>query len=434
MLSIMLKEFLSRKSLPIMSEKSTIQKIVFCIIMSILIFLFLNGLIRNPQGIQLNVFFLKLNDFFADFFNIMRYISDKDPYFNTTNGYTDKVYFPFAYMVLYPFSCLDSYSTMSLADAWSSKIGIMSCLIFTLGSLAVLFVSLSSLYGKNKYKLWVFSMLFLSSITLFSIERGNIAIITAGCIVSFLALYKSPVKSYRIIALFFLCIAATLKVYPVLLGILLLKDKNYKAILFCSIVTLLLVFIPFSFFEHGFSNVQQLINNLQLNTNNYGPELNFPRFSLPNLIYVGSRVVNLPNNLMQLLIAVSQITVVALSLVSIALVFFVKDRWKEIALIIFVIIQFPTNSAIYCGLYFFPVIVLFLIKNEYKKLDWIFIILFCVFLNPFQLFVISNTSINYILSNVSILIMWIITIGTSLIDYYKLNKFKLPKKAINSII
>jgi len=430
----MLNKFLSRRLFLIISEKSTIQKtLFFCIIMSILIFLFLNGLIRNPQGIQLNVFFNRLNDFFADYFNIMRYVSERNPYFNSTNGFAEKVYFPFAYMILYPFSCLDSYATMSLADAWSSKIGIMSCLMFTVGSLSILFMSLSTLYGENKYKYWVFLMLLLSSITLFSIERGNIAIITAGCIVSFLALYKSPVKFYRIIALSFLCIASTLKVYPVLLGILLLKDKNYKAILFCSIVTLLLVFIPFIFFEHGFSNVQQLIHNLQLNTNNYGPESNFPRFSLPNLIYVGSRIVNLPNNLMQVFITVSQITVILLSLISIALVFLVKDRWKEIALLIFVIIQFPANSALYCGLYFFPVIILFLIKKDIKKIDWVYIILFCVFLNPFQLLVVLNHSINPILSNISILIMWVITIGTTLIDYYKLNKFKLTKVAISSI-
>jgi hypothetical protein len=412
----------------ILQKKPSIQKLSFCIIMTILTFLFFNGLINDPHGIQLNIFFVKMDDFFADFFNNLRYISDKNPYFNTINGYGEKIYFPLAYLILYPFSCLDSYSTMSLNEIWSSKIAIFSCLIFTIVSLAVLFVPLSSLYGKNKYKLYVLLILFFSGITLFSIERGNTIIITAGCVVNFLVLYKSPFKSYRIIALLFLSIAAVLKVYPIIFGFLLLKDKNYRAIFFCVLVTLILIFLPFVFFEHGFSNVQKLISNIQLNTNNYGPERIYQRFGLPNLIYIVSRVINLPNNIMQFILALSQIFVVVFSLISIILVFFVKERWKEIALLVFVLIQFPVNSGFYCGLYFFPVIVLFLIKNESQKLDWVYIVLFCLFLNPLQLFVVSNISINYIISNVSIIIMWIITIATSFPEFSLKSLIKKHKK------
>jgi hypothetical protein len=251
-------------------------------------------------------------------------------------------------------------------------------------------------------------MLFFSSITLFSIERGNLIILSAGCIAGFIVLYTSPIKYLRIIALLLLCVAAVLKVYPVLLGLLLVKDRNYKALLFCIIVSLLLIFVPFTFFKHGFGNIVQLTNNVFLNSTNYSPERMYPRFGLPHLFYIASRAPQLPNDTMQILITASKYFVALLSVVSMALLFYVKEMWVEIALIIFVIIQLPINSGFYCGLYLFPVIVLFLTKDNYKFSDWIYIILFCIFLNPYQLF--DSDYLNYCLSNIAVSAMWLITI------------------------
>jgi uncharacterized membrane protein len=53
---------------------------------------------------QLHVFFLKLDNFFADFYNTLIYIADKNPYYNELNGTCNKNYLPFSYMILYPFT------------------------------------------------------------------------------------------------------------------------------------------------------------------------------------------------------------------------------------------------------------------------------------------------------------------------------------------
>mgnify|MGYP000973410649 FL=1 len=70
---------------------------------------------------QLHVFFLKLDNFFADFYNTLIYIADKNPYYNELNGICNKNYLPFSYMILYPFTLLTNYSSISLEDCWNSQ-------------------------------------------------------------------------------------------------------------------------------------------------------------------------------------------------------------------------------------------------------------------------------------------------------------------------
>ena len=62
-----------------------IQKIfTICTFSFILIWLLL--LLIEPSHFQLNVFFHKLEDFFADYFNHIRYTAGNESYFDLTNA------------------------------------------------------------------------------------------------------------------------------------------------------------------------------------------------------------------------------------------------------------------------------------------------------------------------------------------------------------
>ena len=50
-----------------------------CVLLSYVIHLIL--LCWNPSGSQLNIFYSSLKDFFADFFNVLRYVAGRDVYF-----------------------------------------------------------------------------------------------------------------------------------------------------------------------------------------------------------------------------------------------------------------------------------------------------------------------------------------------------------------
>ena len=131
---------------------------------------------------QLHVFFLKLDNFFADFYNTLIYIADKNPYYNELNGTCNKNYLPFSYMILYPFTLLTNYSSISLEDCWNSQIAVLSCFFFTLLSLFLLFHSLYLLCKKYKCSPIILFIIFFSSINLYALERGNDIMISAACI------------------------------------------------------------------------------------------------------------------------------------------------------------------------------------------------------------------------------------------------------------
>lgn len=386
-------------------------------IMFLVILVFFVLFIINPEGSQLNVFFLKTDDFFADFFNVLRYISEKDPYHNEINGLGEKCYFPLAYILLYPFTYLDNYTSMSLVDCWHSDMSIISCVIFAFLS-CLIFVHSLFVLVKDKLGWQIYFILLLSYIFLFSIERGNFIVLTACAINYYLAFYKSKVICLRYWALIALCFAVTLKVYPALLGLLLLKEKRYCDILFCIVVTTGLVFLPFLFFENGFDNIAQLFNNIKLNSSSYSPYRIYPRYSLSSLLYVILALFKVSDTVISPVLLLSRVAIVLLSLVSLYLAFKVKDLWKTLALLTVVLIFLPTNSALYCGLYFFPVIILFFRNEIVVKREMIYILLFCMFLNPIQIMV-KGFNVSYILSNLSLLVFWGIIIVTSCVETFK---------------
>ena len=335
------------------------KRVLLNIFVAVILFLFVLsaiGLFNNPMGAQRNIYFAGLNDFFADFFNVLRYISEKDPYFNTINGYGEKPYLPLTYLILYPFSQLDNFGEMTLQQAWTSKIGIMSVFYFTAVSVFLLFLSLNQIRKRYDIPFYVFIGLLFSYVFVFSVERGNSIMLSAAFVSVYLFYYDSNDKNKRITAAVCLALAAVLKVYPVLLGFLYLEKRQYKDIFFSAVVALLLTFIPFAFFKGGFSNIPQLINNIKINSTNYDFARLYPRFSFPHLAYYAFNSVLLSN--------ITYIFTIIISVFSICYSLLLKNKWMKITLLTLVLIYLPVNSALYCGLYLFPAIIFFFATLE----------------------------------------------------------------------
>jgi hypothetical protein len=404
----------------------TKQVYIFVIISCILFLAFSIGLMHNPSGIQRQIFSLGMNDFFADFFNFQRYISERDPYFNPINGYGEKVFLPFAYLILYPFSKLDSYSTMTLQEIWNSKICLMSVFIFTFFSIGLFLVALNQIIKKYSLYPVLLISLILSYIFFSTIERGNTIMLSAAFICFFISYYDSEDNYKRILAIVSLALAATLKVYPVLFGFLYFEKKQYKEVFLSATITLILTFLPFLFFKRGFSNIPQLINNLKANIENYNFTKVYPRFSFPHLVFIvfngffkksGEKVLFLCN--------IAKIIIGAASFISIIFSLMLRNKWSKISLLTLAVIFLPVNSGLYCGLYLFPMIILFFATQEERsKIFNIFIfVVFIMVLNPFQI-AYNNISLNYIIINVVLLSLWLLLLvdsGKQIFLHYKTN-------------
>jgi len=132
-------------------DKSVLVVYVITEFVSVSYLLHLILLCCNPhsRGGQLNIFYASLEDFFADFFNVLRYVAGRDVYFNEIGGYQESPYLPLCYMLIYPFSCLNNYTAMSLSDCWHSQISMMSAFMYTLFSIFVFVHALVLLMKKH---------------------------------------------------------------------------------------------------------------------------------------------------------------------------------------------------------------------------------------------------------------------------------------------
>ena len=393
-------------------------------IMAILIGLFLCLLFSNPMGTQLNVFFLRTGDFMADFFNVQIYIADWDPYHNYVNGLGEKCYLPFTYLFLELFNGFQEYSGMTLQGCYSSSTSMVSCFLFVILSILVLFHAFGCL---ARTSVGLKTIIFFSSIMLFSIERGNIIIICAALLCYYLAFVDSPDKRKRFFALICLCIISVIKIYPVIFGLYLLKGRRYKDILFCFIISILLVFVPFLFFKGQLDNINQLLENLSVFKDSYSPYRLFPRFGLTPFVVWICGIQNVALASCDLLIFFTEICVIALSCVSLVLFFYEKIVWKEIAFLSLPLIMYPTNSAYYCGLYLLPSLLLFLKEINGGKMNYVYLFLFCILLNPVQI-VIDDTAISWMISNIAVIIIWMLLIAESIITNRKMIRFCVYKQ------
>jgi len=146
---------------------------IFVFISCGLFIAFAVGLMMNPLGTQRYVFFNGMKDFMADLLNLFHYIAERDPYFNNYNGYGEHAYFPLAYMILYPFSQLDNFSTMSLYEMWGSKMGLLSCFSLTGFFVFLLFAALYQTVKKQSVSSAILISFILSYVFIFTIEHGN---------------------------------------------------------------------------------------------------------------------------------------------------------------------------------------------------------------------------------------------------------------------
>jgi hypothetical protein len=479
--------------------KKNIYTTVFIFISCVLFLFFAVGLFKNPYGPQRLIFFQGMMDFFADFFNELYYAADRDPYFNLRHGDGTITYFPLTYLILYPFSQLDNFNTMTLQEEWNSRIGLMSVFLYTGFNVFLLLTALNQIAKKYLVSPLILISLVLSYIFFVSIERGNIVILSAACIGFFICYYDSKNKYKRILAVISLALAATLKVYPVLFGFLYFEKKQYREILLSAIITLVLVFLPFLFLKRGFANIPKLLANQgftsipQLVSNmgsksvpqlvsNMGstsvpplvsdmsstsiqeqithndliaaPKLpkivtlfypssihftwSYPRFRVAHLALIVlsqfkfSEISEYNSMIVLSLSNIAQFITYFLCFVSIVFSCLIKNKWMKISLLTMALIFLPMDSGLYCGLYIFPMIIIFFATLQERStiLNIFTIIVFLVFLNPYQILINGSlisflTSWNYVFINIAFIIFWFVLLvisGREIVTYYRNRK------------
>ncbi|MDR3599032.1 MAG: glycosyltransferase 87 family protein [Desulfosporosinus sp.] len=401
-------------------KKSTFE-IVFITAIFILSFFFMSGLCYSDGQHQRELLFSDRNDYFMDYFNPMKYISEANPYNNTYLSLGEKVYPPLAYMILYPFSKLFDYVTKLPSQGRADQLGIMS-LVFILAISSVVYGAL--LYelknGRKVIRWLTVSALFLSGVYIFSLERANIIILSAILLTFFLLFYNSHNKVLREISLIALALAAALKIFPALFGLILLYDKRYKDVCKLVIYGLIAVFLPFIFFKGGFENVPYLIRNMRANSQNYTDRGFQYRFGfIPiSILFSGLKHISV-----EFSVNLGKLISISYLIITIIASFSLYKRWKTILMLTCALVSTPLNSGFYCGLYLFAPIVLFLNDDQHESGDWFYMIFMILALNPYQVSI-ANSSISGVISNIAVLLIYtrLCFEGISAIKYRIMNR------------
>lgn len=335
---------------------------VFWLVVIISFIFWLIGLLINPYGSQLDLFFLKLSDFWADATNVTGLVSERDPYHNTNvgMGLGNANQPPLAYFCYYFLARISVIPTGKYLQYYYQP-------IWTVLFVTILCVTLITIYEicvRQFVRRFYFDAvligisLCLSYPMLFAIERGNHVIISALMSSVFIFYYDNECLWKKEIALICLAVAFGLKLSPVVLAILLVYKKDWKSVCHFSVYSIIFLILPFLFLKGGILNLFQMINNISIYFANQDSDI------------VGTGIVASYVKYAQLLFDVHYMSIrtyhvlvllkYEISLILLMGAFHFEEKWKCVLNVILVLLILPTTSFEYCLLYLIPFTVLFL--------------------------------------------------------------------------
>lgn len=381
---------------------------LFVVMMCCCALFFWVGAFWSVNGAQYDIFFDRGGDMFADYLNVVTMSRDGNPYLFgvDTAANAERAYPPLAYLIFQFLSHFAIRPKEGILRWYTNALTLLFC-IFTIVSWCVLLgiAFYHTAAGGKKQKAILTILMFQSSIFLFAVERGNIILLTAVCVNIFLLFYDSESPKKREIAYICLALAAGIKVYPAVLGLLVLKQHKPKEVLRLMLYGTIAIFVPFLFIKGGFDNIPQLLTNLKVSSATYetaGGERFGYQFFIP---YVKGGLQNPLIQAMKYLIR-------ALGILSIPLALFENRHWRVTTLLVLTIMIFPTNDAKYNGLYLLLCLLLFLKEERRLSTQNIIVtMLFLLILQPFQSGCLENgMRVSSLLFSTAATILWVLLI------------------------
>lgn len=377
----------------------TQKKIIFYGLMWTGIINFLILSIQSSGETINNLLFCQQNQTFLDYFECI--VFGRHPY--EVNG----SYPPLAYLIFGFFGRFvpQEIRTEGFFYVRDSQMGMFSLAIFMTICLFLIYSFTNAYFIGNNVEKFVFGMTFLFSLPmLFLMERANIVLLVMPLTGFFLFNYDSEVLYKRHFAYICLSIAAGIKIYPALLGLLIIRRRNFKEILSCLIYGILIFFLPFLFFD-GLAGLLGFWNNLIYSLKVIGGELGYGyKVNIANtLAWIGCIL-----DKKELMLHIANIMSIGVGLVGIVAIIFGKyeQEWKLWTIPLLMMILIPGFSFIY-SLIFLIIPLLDFLNQKQQKRDNIYAILFVLVFVPFVVWkksFFSSLANDYYLLNISTMI------------------------------
>ncbi len=304
------------------------------------------------RGNWLNTYYLNdYNDTYMDYYNMLANLYDaKHPYrFNANYPALCFLIWRVLFHIV-PF-IPESANSFFLRTYTPATLGYILCNVFLLIYIYELLSHMIS--GKKITRLLLSVSIIFSGPFIFALERGNIILLSFAFTLSFCVLYNSDKKTYRILGYLCLSIAAAVKIYPALFGLLVIHKKRVRESILAVFIGIIVFLIPFFSFE-GIKSFKDFLHGI-LYANSLQGDIGMGyNFSLKNLTKIFSVI--LGHNFTTyypFLLIIMVCLCLALSLLS-------TKEWQRSLGIILMIIWIPDFSYTYVLIFLFIPLIQFL--------------------------------------------------------------------------
>lgn len=330
-----------------------------------------------------NVMFLPKipdKDQFMDFLNSIRDASGMDVYEKRV------IYPPLANMIFFFLGTmikpeLTSTPFSERLKLWTDQRSMLLYIFFVTACLIVLFKIVTAYmqtHNQKRMATLLSVIIVLCYPMLYCIERGNIVLLSVVCSAIFVFFKDSKSKVVRELSFLCLAFAAGIKIYPAILGLLLVFEKRYKEAIRLVIYGVLFFFLPFFFYD-GFASIKLLLENVTRFSNKNKARFVMGSVSLENAMYylgVSSKAA------IKLIFILSEVIALICALLA-------QKNWQKVALLTYMILNIQSASSYYSMIFLLPVVVLFFCEERKKKplpIDWLYTAFFALIVSPLPAF------------------------------------------------
>lgn len=295
-----------------------------------------------------------------DYFNMLAAVMDGNPYDNYAN------WPPLCFLVLrflahfVPYSdSVDCSNGFALRDYMPASLTYIALNVVCL--LVIAIASMHILRNKSEgIRYAVVTSIAFSGPVLFSLERGNIVLLSFAFLMLFVVMYESDSFSIRCIGYACLGIAIALKIYPAVFAFMVLFG-NYKRE-FWLVVAMGLLFSVVPFFAFGgLYAVKHMLKGLMMSSDYYfGVGINY---SFSNLVCIAGALMG--NKIVNTSVVLSALP---LLMISFPLVY-CKRKWEKLFLLGLMSVWVPSFSYTYSLLFLLPA-VLCLCAEGSERSSW----------------------------------------------------------------
>ena len=357
-------------------KKEKRSNAVFYGLMGIMLGLFVMSLIATGGKSIYQFLFYDRKDIFMDFFNSINDCFSGDPYGKKC------IYPPLTYVIYTIFSKflpMDMAKKHGMFAVRDSAQGLTVYMIYTLIIVVIMLALIwKFLKGDRKKKLQFSVVTLMSMPVLYSFDRGNIVWFCMAFLMVYIFTYDSKNKILREIGLISLAIATSIKIYPVVFGLMLLFDKRWAEAKRCIIYGVLIFFVPFLCFG-GFSEFTVLLSNLTNASNFLGSIGHGYRLNFSNTVYGVFDVLQRRGPRIDKLL---QYALYAFYVFYLPCIFLARERWKKIFLLTAVLVGMPPFSYAYSMVFVIIPLMLFLNENKGKPRDVFYAVCFVFCIAP----------------------------------------------------